>query len=149
MKIVKLSTDSKTKKYQKKEIEFYIQQVKRGTLDHPNIIGYFAFVEYKTVKEHCVFMELCDTTLRQMIEDREWGGNDEEFKKHIIRGICNGVNHLHQNEVIHRDINPSNILLKNEGRIYPTVKIADFNVYTIHDGKECKLTHTLDIGQPY
>ena len=67
MKIVQLSTDSKTKKYQKKEIEFYIQQVKRGTLDHPNIIGYFAFVEYKTVKEHCVFMELCDTTLRQVI----------------------------------------------------------------------------------
>ena len=77
------------------------------------------------------------------------GGNEEEFKKHIIRGICNGVNHLHQNKVIHRDINPSNILLKNEGRVYPSVKIADFNVYTIHDGKECELTHTLDIGQPH
>ena len=39
MKIVKLSTDKAKKKYQKKEIEFYVELVKQGTLDHENIIA--------------------------------------------------------------------------------------------------------------
>ena len=146
MKIIELSDEKKKKKYQKKEIDFYIEHVEKGTFDHPNIISYYAFEDYDTLNEHCVYMELCDKTLKQIIKD----DLSDDMKRHIILGICNGVHHLHQHKIIHRDINPSNILLKNvEGQPYPVVKVADFNVYAMHSGP-ADASHTAHIGQdPY
>ena len=54
MKIVKLSNDQRWKKYQKKEIEFHVQQAEQKINGHRNIIHYFAFVEYLESGEHCV-----------------------------------------------------------------------------------------------
>ena len=127
MKIIKMSKNPQTRKYQKKEIDFFIEQAKLKINGHVNIIRYFAFVEYKKTDEHCVFMELCQTTLRDLIDrdrdgDREaWGDSEEAFKQHIVQGICEGINYLHMNSIIHRDINPSNMLLKNEGEMIPRV----------------------------
>ncbi|KAF6992430.1 hypothetical protein CFC21_009418 [Triticum aestivum] len=42
----------------------------------------------------------------------------------IIKGICEGLNYLHQNNIVHSDLNPANILLDNN--MVP--KIADFGV---------------------
>ena len=148
-----MSTDDQTRKYQKKEIDFFIEQAKLKINGHVNIIHYFAFVEYKKTDDHCVFMELCQTTLRDLIDrgrdrDREaWGDNEEAFKQHIVQGICEGINYLHKNSIIHRDINPSNMLLKNEGEMFPTVKVADFNIFAIHDINRGELSHTLNVGQ--
>jgi serine/threonine protein kinase/DNA-binding winged helix-turn-helix (wHTH) protein len=42
--------------------------------------------------------------------------------------ICQGVLHAHQKGVIHRDINPNNILVKTSETQDPIVKIIDFGV---------------------
>lgn len=42
----------------------------------------------------------------------------------IIKGICEGVHHLHQKKIIHMDLKPQNILLDDE--MVP--KIADFGL---------------------
>ncbi|XBJ13096.1 hypothetical protein VPH35_017502 [Triticum aestivum] len=42
----------------------------------------------------------------------------------IIKGICEGINYLHQNNIVHSDLNPANILL--DDNMVP--KIADFGV---------------------
>ena len=39
------------------------------------------------------------------------------------------------------------MLLKNEGEMFPTVKVADFNIFAIHDMNRGELSHTLNVGQ--
>ena len=78
-------------------------------------------------------MELCETTLKKIMDEDGWGEENEEgWKRHVTLGICN----LHQIGIIHRDINPSNILFKKEQEAFPTVKVADFNVFTIHEAQD-------------
>jgi serine/threonine protein kinase/DNA-binding winged helix-turn-helix (wHTH) protein len=42
--------------------------------------------------------------------------------------VCSGVLHAHQKGIIHRDLNPSNILVKNQHDEEPLVKIIDFGI---------------------
>ena len=42
--------------------------------------------------------------------------------------ICNGLNYIHENNIIHRDIKPENILLDYS---YNKVKIADMGISCI------------------
>ena len=46
----------------------------------------------------------------------------------FIEQVCAGLSHAHQNEIIHRDIKPQNLLLTEDKK---TVKIADFGVARI------------------
>ena len=39
------------------------------------------------------------------------------------------------------------MLLKNEGEMFLTVKVADFNIFAIHDMNRGELSHTLNVGQ--
>jgi alpha-tubulin suppressor-like RCC1 family protein len=65
----------------------------------------------------------------------------------IFIQVLEGVNYLHEQNppLIHRDLNPKNILLdkKLSGRF---VKIADFNLSTLHEFAE--QSHTKDVGAP-
>ena len=147
MKVVKLSEESFEKKYQKRELDFHCEM---RMLDHPNIIRYFAFVNFSPTRTHCIFMELCQLSLRENIKKgHEMPDDHRDFIKHVALGICSGVNHLHTQGIIHRDINPDNILLKEDddfGR-FPTIKVADFNVYTYHDVEQkTTMAHTVNVG---
>lgn len=152
MKVVKLSKESLMKKYQMRELEFHREgeggEGEARMFDHPNIIRYFAFVNFLQAKTHCIYMELCEQTLTQKIEEgHEMPEDQRDFIKHVALGICSGVNHLHTNGIIHRDINPDNILLKDENCRFPAVKVADFNVYTDHDEEQkTTMAHTVNVG---
>jgi len=59
----------------------------------------------------------------------------------VAREICKGLAHIHERKFVHRDINPSNIMISLEGEI----KLLDFGLAAdIHDGPRYQM-----VGQPY
>lgn len=90
-------------------------------------------------------MELCDNTLEKYINDRDTINIEDNVN--IFRQICEGINYIHQNNFIHRDIKPGNIFFKNN-----IVKIGDFGLVKKNYNQDNKAIinkkskHSLDIG---
>lgn len=42
--------------------------------------------------------------------------------------VCDGMLHAHQKGILHRDINPNNVMVKSQSKQNPVVKIIDFGV---------------------
>ncbi|MGF1579073.1 MAG: protein kinase [Gemmataceae bacterium] len=95
-------------------------------LSHPYLIQVFAFtVEDRELR---IVMELADKSLRdrmkECIADKLMGIPVEELLPYIEQ-VADALDYLHENNVIHCDIKPANLLLKNS-----YVKVADFDVAT-------------------
>ena len=50
----------------------------------------------------------------------------------IVKAIIAGVDRMHNNGIVHRDMNPTNVFISDDGKI---VKILDFNVSKLFDLK--------------
>lgn len=91
------------------------------SVQNPNIIKF-----YKTEvvnQKFCVIEEYIQgETLENYVLTRN-KLSDEQIKDIIIQ-ICNGLAEIHNLGIVHRDINPSNIMVCNDG----TVKIIDFGI---------------------
>ena len=59
-------------------------------------------------------------------------GMGEELAQHYFRETCLGLDFLHINNVIHRDLKPDNLLKMTDG----TVKIVDFGVSELFDDED-------------
>jgi hypothetical protein len=119
-------------------------------LSHPNILPLFCCV---TRARSCsLVMELMDKDLRQLMEELvNNGSQDPPFKLleavDIMLQVAEGMNYLHQNRVVHRDLKSKNILVKhNERDRHVYAKVADFGLSKI---KELSCTYsnlTMDLG---
>lgn len=89
-------------------------------LNHPNLIGVYDFGDIDgmpyIVMEYVHGKSLYHSAYDQVI--------DPEQASTIVKGICNGLAHAHDNGVIHRDIKPANILLNPKAE----PKIGDFGL---------------------
>ena len=68
-----------------------------------------------------VAMDLCDTNLHTMLNLKK--GKDTKWKLDIIKGAARALNELHKVPIIHNDIKPENMLIKNG-----ILKLADFGL---------------------
>jgi serine/threonine protein kinase len=101
-------------------------------------------------------MELCDTTLEQVIieidSDSHMKTNKEltpigyYIASQLFIEILKGVQYLHENNIIHTNLKPSNILLKRDKENRTSIKISDFFLITIHESEI--QTHTKDVRTP-
>jgi hypothetical protein len=119
-------------------------------LSHPNILPLFCCA---TSHRSCsLVMELMDKDLHQlMVELMKNESQDAPFKLleavDIMLQVAEGMNYLHQNKVVHRDLKSNNILVKhNECDKHVYAKVADFGLSKI---KELSCTYsnlTMDLG---
>jgi serine/threonine protein kinase len=101
--------------------ESFISEAKSmARLNHPNLLGVF---DYGTVEgmpyivmEYVEGGSLHEACYNQAVEAVQ--------AVMIVKGICDGLAHAHENGIVHRDIKPSNILLTT--KVEP--KIADFGL---------------------
>lgn len=99
-------------------------------LKHPNIIGYYSswigFDDVNTMEESSylklyIQMELCDKTLYEYLSIRN--EINKEINNKFILEICNGLEYIHNKSIVHRDIKPKNIFIRND-----MIKIGDFGL---------------------
>lgn len=104
---------------QKEKIDQEVSILKR--FRHPNVIKLYE--EFDTPGRKILVTELCaGGDLLNYVRKRR--RLKEDYAKYIFQQIIEGLIHIHQKGVLHRDIKLDNILLDGKG----TIKIADFGV---------------------
>nr|XP_033812660.1 calcium/calmodulin-dependent protein kinase kinase 2 [Geotrypetes seraphini]XP_033812661.1 calcium/calmodulin-dependent protein kinase kinase 2 [Geotrypetes seraphini]XP_033812662.1 calcium/calmodulin-dependent protein kinase kinase 2 [Geotrypetes seraphini]XP_033812663.1 calcium/calmodulin-dependent protein kinase kinase 2 [Geotrypetes seraphini]XP_033812664.1 calcium/calmodulin-dependent protein kinase kinase 2 [Geotrypetes seraphini] len=109
-------------------------------LDHPNIVKLIEVLDdpsedhlymvFELVKQGPV-MEIPNNT--PLTEDQA---------RFYFQDLIKGIEYLHYQKIIHRDVKPSNLLVGEDGHI----KIADFGVSNQFEGTDAFLTNT--VGTP-
>lgn len=95
-------------------------------LTHPNVVEVYDVGE--SDGRHYIVMEYVrGRTLKQLIAQR--GALHKEEAVEIMKQLVSAVQSAHENHIIHRDIKPQNVLVKDDG----TVKITDFGIALAHD----------------
>ncbi|XP_059147655.1 uncharacterized protein LOC131935285 [Physella acuta] len=88
---------------------------------HRRIVQFHGFK--KTEDEFYIFLEyLKNGTLAEFISKR--GSLDEKLTRHFTTQILEGIEYLHQNNILHRDIKGNNVLMEDDWNL----KITDFGL---------------------
>ncbi|ASS75720.1 hypothetical protein CIG75_12485 [Tumebacillus algifaecis] len=92
-----------------------------ASLSHPNVVNIYDVG--RGGDEYYIVMEFVDgLTLKEVIQDRAPLPVQEAID--ISKQICSALGHAHENNIVHRDIKPHNILIGKDGR----VKVTDFGI---------------------
>jgi len=91
------------------------------TLDHPNVVRLHEVIDDPSCKKIYLIMDY--------VEDGPvWNVGEEsvpvsKIRKYLV-GMCEGLDYLHSNNIVHRDIKPGNILVDADDN----VRLCDFGV---------------------
>jgi serine/threonine protein kinase len=92
-----------------------------ASLSHPNVVSIYDVGQEDEI--HYIVMEYIEGfNLNEIIKARAPLQVEESIR--IAAQICDALDHAHQNQIIHRDIKPHNILIGRNGR----VKVTDFGI---------------------
>ena len=91
-------------------------------LNHPYILKMYPMPEDQKSRPYIVMEYLEGQTLDALL--REVRPLPEPDAAKIASRICEALEHMHQNQVIHRDLKPQNIMICNDG----TIRIMDFGI---------------------
>lgn len=100
---------------------FHREAYSATSLNHPNIVTVYDIGEEENT--YYIVMEYVKgQTLKQYIHQKGPISVDEAIR--IMLQITDALEHAHQNQIVHRDIKPDNILLDT----YGNAKVTDFGI---------------------
>ena len=106
-------------------------------LAHPSVVRYFNFVWDEALGRYCLIMEYVDGTV---LSDHvaEVAPLSVEDAMVLLRRLAGGLAEVHQKGVIHRDLSPDNVILRNDdidGAVlidFGIAKSVEMNDKTLH-----------------
>mmetsp|Transcript_5084 Transcript_5084/g.11041 ORF Transcript_5084/g.11041 Transcript_5084/m.11041 type:complete len:1296 (+) Transcript_5084:141-4028(+) len=116
------------------------------TLNHKNIVKYIGY--FKTRTHLYIILEFMENgSLASIIKPNKFGVLPESVVAVYIAPVLQGLQYLHEQGVVHRDIKGANILTAKEG----VVKLADFGVAAklgeLEERRDILQQHV--VGTPY
>ena len=126
MKLIKKS-EIETGTEEEKEIINEINILQK--MDHPNILKIFEF--YSNKENYALILEQCSggDLYKEIIQK---GPFNEGYSSYVMYQIFSAMNYCHKMNIIHRDLNPENILIVDRNDLgYPRIKICDFGTSKI------------------
>jgi serine/threonine protein phosphatase PrpC len=92
------------------------------TLDHPRILKIVAIDANEKSRPYIVMELLEGQTLERLMHQIRPLPESDALQ--IVSQVCDGLEYLHSNGVVHRDLKPQNIMLCSDG----TLRIMDFGI---------------------
>lgn len=123
LKLIKVDTNPLIQKQILRELQY------NRLCKSPNIVRYYGTFLIESQQMIGIAMEYMggrslDAIYKRVIELDPSNRINEKVLGKISESVLNGLNYLHQQKIIHRDIKPLNILLDSHGN----VKLCDFGV---------------------
>ena len=117
-------------------VRFQREASAASRLSHPNVVDIYDVGEYEGM--HYIVMEYVrGRTLKQLIMQR--GALNFTEALDIMKQLVGAVVAAHQKNIIHRDIKPQNVLIKDDG----TIKITDFGIAVASDSVQLTLNNAV------
>jgi serine/threonine-protein kinase len=97
-------------------------------LQHPNIVRFYGLERDGAVA--FILMDLIEgTTLRRRIVENKGPLTPEEILS-VLRPVCAALYYAHQNELVHCDVKPANIMIDRSGKVL----VTDFGIARMAEG---------------
>lgn len=127
------------------EDETFLERFKReaqivGRLLHPNIIPIFDYAAFEN-QPYLVMQYVSGQTLKQRMRLKPL--TLQEVTE-VLNAVASALDYAHQNDVLHRDVKPSNVMLDGSGRPY----LTDFGLARIASLGESTLSTDMMLGTP-
>ena len=104
---------------------FRTEAVAMSKLNHPNVIRVFDHGQ-EGLTSYIVMAYVHGGSIRQLL--RREGALSKDLATSLCLDVCAGLQHAHENGIIHRDIKPDNILLAQTGAL-----LTDFGIARVWD----------------
>jgi len=105
-----------------------------SSLNHNNIIKYFRTQLSENLDEIEILLEFCNGgSIKQLLD--KFNSFDEKLIKLYTKQILEGLIYLHENEIFHRNLKNTNILVDGNG----TIKISDMLISNVLIGDDYEL----------
>ena len=117
-------------------VRFQREASAASRLSHPNVVDIYDVGEYEGM--HYIVMEFIrGRTLKELIAQR--GALDVDEAIGVMKQLVSAINHAHEHKIIHRDIKPQNVLVKDDG----TIKITDFGIAVANGNVQLTYNNTV------
>ncbi|MCG3118058.1 MAG: Serine/threonine-protein kinase PknD [bacterium] len=125
---------------------FYQEAKVAARIKHPNVVTVYDFGETPDGMLYLVMEFLEGMSLGEMLKKK--GALPLEQVIEIGLQIGEALYYMHENNVIHRDLKPDNIMLIQDGKGGEVVKVVDFGVAKILEANTRLTRYQARIGSP-